>query len=103
MKQYDDRGRLKCSFNGVSNEECERMFEGKHAALCDNCLGLCTYILEQDDPLPATGPETSCSFCERRATPATRMIMGCDVCICDLCVRHFTSEHVSTRATDAEK
>src|SRR5262245_56142437 len=88
VKRFDDRGRLVCSFNGVSTEECARMFEGAQAAICDNGVELMMTITLAE---VTSTPDAICSFCGQTPAGHDVVIEGLRVWICTRCVRQFAA------------
>ena len=50
----DDKGQLKCSFCGKSQEQVRKLIAGPGVYICDRCIALCQEIL---DELPAPPTE----------------------------------------------
>ena len=53
MAKFDDRGMVKCSFCGKSQEDVHRVIAGPGVYICNECIELCREILEDDDMEPA--------------------------------------------------
>lgn len=53
IKKYDDTTHteygddMRCSFCGKSQQEVERLIAGPHEAICNECINLCSEILEE--------------------------------------------------------
>ena len=48
MSKIEDRGRLKCSFCGKTQEQVRRLVAGPGVYICDECIELCREIIEED-------------------------------------------------------
>lgn len=47
-KFNDDKGQLKCSFCGKSQEQVRKLVAGPGVYICDECIDLCTEIVEEE-------------------------------------------------------
>ncbi len=47
MDKYDDKKQLKCSFCGKPQRQVRRLIAGPDVYICDECIKLCTEILEE--------------------------------------------------------
>ncbi len=47
MDKYDDKRQLKCSFCGKPQRQVRRLIAGPDVYICDECIKLCTEILEE--------------------------------------------------------
>jgi hypothetical protein len=46
--RYEEHGEdIHCSFCGKGQQEVERIIAGTHEAICNECVGLCSEILEE--------------------------------------------------------
>ena len=45
--------RLDCSFCGKSQKEVEKLVAGPGVYICDECIALCTHIIEQETTTPS--------------------------------------------------
>lgn len=46
--RYEEHGEdMHCSFCGKGQQEVERIIVGTHEAICNECVGLCSEILEE--------------------------------------------------------
>lgn len=51
--RYDEKKQLKCSFCGKSQEQVRRLIAGPGVYICDECIELCSEIIEEEfDELP---------------------------------------------------
>lgn len=48
MSKYDDKKQLKCSFCGKSQEQVRRLIAGPGVYICDECIELCSEIIEDE-------------------------------------------------------
>ena len=48
MAKYDEKGSVKCSFCGKSQDEVHRVIAGPGVYICSECIELCREILEDD-------------------------------------------------------
>jgi ATP-dependent Clp protease ATP-binding subunit ClpX len=48
MKFGDDKGQLKCSFCGKSQEQVRKLVAGPGVYICDECIELCNEIIEEE-------------------------------------------------------
>lgn len=48
MAKYDDKKQLKCSFCGKNQEQVKRLIAGPGAYICDECIELCSEIIEDE-------------------------------------------------------
>ena len=48
MPRYDDKKQLKCSFCGKNQEQVKRMVAGPGVYICDECIELCSEIIEEE-------------------------------------------------------
>ena len=46
MPNYDDGKELKCSFCGKPQSRVRKLIAGPNVYICDECIGVCTSILE---------------------------------------------------------
>ena len=44
----DDRGTLKCSFCGKSQDQVRKLIAGPGVYICDECIELCNEIIEEE-------------------------------------------------------
>ncbi|MBE3554087.1 MAG: AAA family ATPase, partial [Thermicanus sp.] len=47
-KYPDDKGHLKCSFCGKSQEQVRKLVAGPGVYICDECIELCNEIIEEE-------------------------------------------------------
>lgn len=59
FKFNDEKGQLKCSFCGKSQEQVRKLVAGPGVYICDECIELCTEIVEEE-----LGSEDSMEFTE---------------------------------------
>ncbi len=52
MPKYEDKGPIKCSFCGKTQDEVHRIIAGPGVFICNECVELCTEIIEEDSTLP---------------------------------------------------
>ncbi|MGV3025910.1 ATP-dependent Clp protease ATP-binding subunit ClpX [Clostridium thermobutyricum] len=48
MAKYEDKKQLKCSFCGKSQEQVKRLIAGPGVYICDECIELCSEIIEEE-------------------------------------------------------
>lgn len=48
MPRYDDKKQLKCSFCGKNQEQVKRLVAGPGVYICDECIALCSEIIEEE-------------------------------------------------------
>ncbi|MET1014381.1 MAG: ClpX C4-type zinc finger protein, partial [Paenisporosarcina sp.] len=48
FKFNDEKGNLKCSFCGKSQEQVRKLVAGPGVYICDECIELCTEIVEEE-------------------------------------------------------
>lgn len=48
MGRYEDKRTIKCSFCGKSQENVKRIIAGPGVYICDECIGLCSNIIEEE-------------------------------------------------------
>src|SRR5690625_2040966 len=56
-KQNDEKGQLKCSFCGKSQEQVRKLVAGPGVYICDECIELCAEIVEEE-----LGPDHEIEF-----------------------------------------
>ena len=92
-----------CSFCDKKSHEVKKMFKGKYATICDECVELCEEIIEEETEeriklgtmhIKATNSDLVCSFCTRaHLDPEVfLLIAGPDNLICDKCTLVFVDE-----------
>ena len=54
---YDDRGGVKCSFCGKSQDDVRRLVAGPGVYICDECIELCHDILDEEFEQSVKKPE----------------------------------------------
>jgi ATP-dependent protease Clp ATPase subunit len=92
-----------CSFCEKKSHEVRKIFKGKYATICDECVELCEEIIEEETEeriklgLMYTRPlssELACSFCTRpHLDPDVfLLIAGPEKYICDNCTLVFIDE-----------
>lgn len=59
FKFNDEKGQLKCSFCGKSQEQVRKLVAGPGVYICDECIELCTEIVEEE-----LGSEDTMEFTE---------------------------------------
>src|SRR5699024_4422685 len=57
FKFNDEKGQLKCSFGGKSQEQVRKLVAGPGVYICDECIDSCTEIVEEE-----LGPEEEAEF-----------------------------------------
>ena len=92
-----------CSFCDKKSHEVKKMFKGKYATICDECVELCEEIIEEEteeriklgtmDVRPLSS-DLVCSFCTKpHIDPEVfLLIAGPDNLICDKCTFVFVDE-----------
>jgi len=48
MSRYDDKKQLKCSFCGKTQEQVKRLVAGPGVYICNECIELCSEIIEEE-------------------------------------------------------
>jgi ATP-dependent Clp protease ATP-binding subunit ClpX len=48
MSRYDDKKQVKCSFCGKSQEQVKRLVAGPGVYICDECIELCSEIIDEE-------------------------------------------------------
>lgn len=48
MSRYEERRQLKCSFCGKTQEQVKRLVAGPGVYICDECIELCSEIIEEE-------------------------------------------------------
>ena len=48
MAKYEDKKQLKCSFCGKNQDQVKRLIAGPGVYICDECIELCSEILEEE-------------------------------------------------------
>jgi len=48
MSRYDDKKQLKCCFCGKTQEQVKRLVAGPGVYICDECIELCSEIIEEE-------------------------------------------------------
>jgi ATP-dependent Clp protease ATP-binding subunit ClpX len=48
MSRYDDKKQIKCSFCGKSQEQVKRLVAGPGVYICNECIELCSEIIDED-------------------------------------------------------
>jgi ATP-dependent Clp protease ATP-binding subunit ClpX len=48
MKYGDDKGQLKCSFCGKTQDQVKKLVAGPGVYICDECIELCNEIIEEE-------------------------------------------------------
>lgn len=48
MARYDEKKQLKCSFCGKAQEQVKRLVAGPGVYICDECIELCSEIIDED-------------------------------------------------------
>ena len=92
-----------CSFCDKKSHEIRKMFKGKYATICDECVELCEEIIEEETEeriklgtmhIRATRSDLVCSFCTKaHLDPEVfLLIAGPDNLICDKCTLVFVDE-----------
>ena len=92
-----------CSFCDKKSHEIKKMFKGKYATICDECVELCEEIIEEETEeriklgtmhIKAMNSDLVCSFCTRPHLDPDVFILiaGPDNLICDKCILVFVDE-----------
>ena len=59
MPSYDDGKELKCSFCGKPQSRVRKLIAGPNVYICDECIGVCTSILDDElDLMPEYEPQS---------------------------------------------
>jgi ATP-dependent protease Clp ATPase subunit len=92
-----------CSFCDKKSYEVKKVFKGKYATICDECVELCEEIIEEEteeriklglmDIRPLSS-DLACSFCTKSHMDPDvfLLIAGTDKFICDKCTFVFVDE-----------
>ena len=48
MARYDDKKQVKCSFCGKTQEQVNRIVAGPGVYICNECIELCSEIIEEE-------------------------------------------------------
>ena len=48
MSKYEDKRQLKCSFCGKTQDQVRRLIAGPNVYICDECVGICSEILDEE-------------------------------------------------------
>ncbi len=48
MNKFEEKKQIKCSFCGKQQEQVRRIIAGPGVYICDECIGLCQEIIEED-------------------------------------------------------
>ena len=91
-----------CSFCEKKSHEVRKIFKGKYATICDECVELCEEIIEEEVEerikggidMRSTSSDLMCSFCARPHIDPDLFILiaGPEKYICDKCVSVFVDE-----------
>src|ERR1043165_3631395 len=60
---------LHCSFCGKSQHEVRKLIAGPAVFICDECVGLCTDIIENEDVLGLFGADDAHGVSDQSASP----------------------------------
>lgn len=58
MAKYEDKKQLRCSFCGKSQEQVKRLIAGPGVYICDECIELCSEIIEDEFEETSTAMES---------------------------------------------
>lgn len=58
MAKYEDKKQLRCSFCGKSQEQVKRLIAGPGVYICDECIELCSEIIEDEFEETSTATES---------------------------------------------
>jgi ATP-dependent protease Clp ATPase subunit len=101
--QYSISPNNDCSFCDKKSYEVLKIFKGKYATICDECVELCEEIIEEEmeerikldlmDIRPISS-NLACSFCTKSHTnpEVLLLIAGPEKYICDKCTLIFVDE-----------
>ena len=101
--QYSISRNNDCSFCDKKSHEVKKIFKGKYATICDECVELCEEIIEEEteeriklgtmDIRPLSS-DLACSFCTRPHLDSDvfLLIAGPEKYICDNCTLVFIDE-----------
>lgn len=91
-----------CYFCDKKSHEVRKIFKGKYATICDECVELCEEIIEEEVEerikggidMRSTSSELMCSFCARAHIDPDLFVLiaGPGKYICDKCVLVFADE-----------
>ena len=92
-----------CSFCDKKSQEVRKIFKGKYATICDECVELCEEIIEEETEertklgtmhIKAINSDLVCSFCTRQHVDPDLFILiaGPEKYICDKCALVFADE-----------
>ena len=48
MSKYEDKKQLKCSFCGKTQDQVKRLIAGPGVYICDECIDLCSDIIQEE-------------------------------------------------------
>src|SRR5437867_12144108 len=77
MFRFGDGEKLKCSFCGKSQEQVRKLVAGPGVYICDECIELCTEIIEEElygESEPPAAPRHTLKPREINATPCQYVI-----------------------------
>jgi hypothetical protein len=99
---------LACTFCGATKTDVAHLIAGPGIFICDACVRLARQVIQEADqqnqsrtyldPLPATST-LGCSFCDKAANQAHRLVAGPGVRICDQCLE-FCAEVLAAQADE---
>jgi ATP-dependent protease Clp ATPase subunit len=91
-----------CSFCDKKSHEVKKVFKGKYATICDECVELCEEIIEEEIEerikggidMRSRSSDLMCSFCARPHIDPDLFILiaGPGKYICDKCALVFADE-----------
>ena len=92
-----------CSFCEKKSHEVKKIFKGKYATICDECVELCQEIIEEEmeerikldlmDIRPISSNLTCCFCTKSHMDPAVLLLIaGPEKYICDKCTLIFVDE-----------
>jgi len=93
-----------CSFCDKKNHEVKKIFKGKYATICDECINLCEEIIDEkiEERIKSGSPKINtgtwnpaCSFCLRSVNDPKILLLiegNQEKYICDHCTFIFVDE-----------
>ena len=59
FKFNDEKGQLKCSFCGKTQDQVRKLVAGPGVYICDECIGLCGHIIDEEMEAIWAGDKTA--------------------------------------------
>jgi hypothetical protein len=111
--EIDTKGKVSLEFSISSNNDCsfcekkshevKKVFKGKYATICDECVELCEEIIDEETEeriklglmgIRPLSSDLACSFCTKSHMDPDVFVLiaGPDKLICDKCTLVFVDE-----------